>query len=87
MNASKILPEPELLQRLAINESGFVFDPVSGRSFTVNQSGFALIHLMRRDENIDSLIEQLTNDWNIDAKQAERDLLEFAAELRKAFKG
>ena len=87
MKASKILPEPGLLQRLAINESGFVFDPVSGRSFTVNESGFALINLMRHETNIDSLIKQLINDWNIEARQAERDLLEFAAELRKAFKG
>ena len=87
MKSSEILPEPALLQRLAINDSGFVFDPVSGRSFTVNESGFSLVHLMMQETNINSIIEQLQKDWNVDARQAERDLLEFAAELRKAFKG
>ena len=85
MKASEILPEPTLLQRLAINDSGFVFDPVSGRSFTINKSGIALIHLMIEKNNVTDIIEQLKNHWDIEPRQAERDLIGFAAELRKAF--
>jgi AcrR family transcriptional regulator len=84
---SEILPNPALLQRLAINESGFVFDPVSGRSFTVNESGHALLHLMMREMSVSEIIEQLAEKWDVEPRQEERDLLEFAAELRKAFHG
>jgi len=87
MESTEILPEPEILQRLAINESGFVFDPVSGHSFTVNESAVALLKLMSHDRNIPSIIEKLRASWDVDSKHAERDLLEFVAELRKALKG
>lgn len=87
MTSSEILPEPEILQRLAINESGFVFDPVSGHSFTMNKSGIALLQLMIHDRKLPSIIKKLKETWDVDAKHAERDLLEFVAELRKALKG
>ncbi len=87
MTSSDILPEPSLLQRLAINDSGFVFDPVSGRSFTVNQSGYSLLQLMMEESNVSDIVEKLDEEWDIDPVQAERDLMEFAAELRKAFQG
>lgn len=87
MNASEALPEITLLQRLAINESGFVFDPVSGRSFTANESGAALLHLMIHHATIPAIVNILTNEWNISSKQAERDLMGFSAEIRKALQG
>ena len=87
MTPSDLLPAPALLQRLAINDSGFVFDPVSGRSFTVNPSGLALLQAMMRETAPPAIIDALQQDWSLDPVQAERDLLEFAAELRKAFQG
>jgi fructose-1,6-bisphosphatase/inositol monophosphatase family enzyme len=87
MNASETLPESTLLQRLAINDSGFVFDPVTGQSFTANESGAALLHLMMHNKSVPDIINQLTDQWNISPQQAERDLLEFSAELRKVLQG
>jgi hypothetical protein len=62
------------LQRLAINDSGFVFDPVTGRSFTASESGAALLYLMIHNESVPAIIDQLTDQWNISPKQAEQDL-------------
>ncbi|EGV51531.1 hypothetical protein Rifp1Sym_bf00040 [endosymbiont of Riftia pachyptila (vent Ph05)] len=87
MKPSETLPNPVLLQRLAINESGFIFDPVSGRSFTVNESGLALLHLMMQEMSVTGIIEELADEWDLEPRQAERDLLDFSAELRKAFHG
>jgi fructose-1,6-bisphosphatase/inositol monophosphatase family enzyme len=87
MNASETLPESTLLQRLAINDSGFVFDPVTGQSFTANESGAALLHLTMHNKSVPDIINQLTDQWNISPQQAERDLLEFSAELRKVLQG
>lgn len=85
MKSSEILPDISLLQRLAINDSGFVFDPVSGCSFTLNPSGFALLNLMRRKDNIPEIVQALTEEWDVDSHRAERDLIEFCAEIRKIF--
>ena len=39
--------KPDVLRRLALSDSGFVFDPLSGASFTVNASGLALIRILQ----------------------------------------
>jgi len=86
METSEILPDIELLKRLAINESGFVFDPVNGRSFTVNQPGLAMLNLMVQKNSVPEIIKKIVAGWDVDANQAERDLMEFSAEMRKAFR-
>lgn len=87
MKSSESIPEANILQRLAINESGFVFDPVSGHSFTTNESGIALLQVMMHERKLPSIIKKLKETWDVDSKLAERDLFEFVAELRKALKG
>ena len=83
MKPNPLLPAPEAIQRLAVNDNGFVFDPVTGRSFTVNASGLALLRLMAREQDVQSIVERLTESWDVEPRVAERDLIEFAAELRK----
>ena len=84
MPQTGLLPPPDLLRRLAVNESGFLFDPVSGRSFTVNESGLALLRLMRQGLPLPEIVTRVTGEWAVEPRQVERDLLEFAAALRKA---
>ena len=36
------IPSPNLLRNLAVSESGFVFNPSSGHSFSVNETGLKL---------------------------------------------
>ena len=46
-DSSAILPSAHALRRLAISESGFVFDPFSGHHFTVNETGREILgHLL-----------------------------------------
>lgn len=84
MSSSRFLPKPEVIQRLAISDNGFVFDPVTGHSFTVNATGLDLLRLMARGESVEAMVSHLIEAWDVDPHMAERDLLEFAAELRKA---
>jgi hypothetical protein len=35
----------DVIKRLAVNDSGFVFDPVSGKSFSTNETGKAILKL------------------------------------------
>lgn len=79
-------PKPELLARLALNESGFVFDPVTGNSYTVNESGLAIMRHLKNSEGLDRIIETLQDKFSVDTQIAERDVIEFAASLRIALK-
>lgn len=77
-------PFPPLssLQRLAISESGFVFDPVSGHNFTVNETGLAILRLVQKDNDLSPLLEKLASDYEASPRVLERDVLEFAGLLR-----
>jgi hypothetical protein len=43
-------------KRLAVSESGFVFDPVSGQSFSVNETGLVVLHLAQQEQDLDKLL-------------------------------
>ena len=82
---SDIFPPLQNIQRLAISESGFVFDPVSGHNFTVNETGLMILRLLQKSTELQSLLEEIQHQYEISASQAERDILEFAAILRDYF--
>ena len=77
-------PFPPLtsLQRLAISESGFVFDPVTGHNFTVNETGLTILRLLQKDNQVSALLEKLAVDYEATQRVLERDVLEFAGLLR-----
>ena len=70
------------LQRLAISESGFVFDPVSGHNFTVNESGLVILRLLQKDNQLTPLLDHLASEYDAPRRELERDVLEFAGLLR-----
>lgn len=77
-------PFPPLsnLQRLAISESGFVFDPVSGHNFTVNETGLSILRLLQKGTDVEPLLSQLSKEYDAPQRDIERDVLEFAGVLR-----
>ena len=77
-----LLPDAKSLERLAVSESGFVFDPVSGHSFTVNETGLSILRALQQDRHLDTLRAGLLAEFDIDETTLERDLLEFLGSLR-----
>ncbi|PCI44202.1 MAG: hypothetical protein COB41_05055 [Proteobacteria bacterium] len=82
-NQTETFPSQELLQRLALNDSGFVFDPESGRSFTSNAVGLYVLRFLQKHSNADGLLTAIESDFDVSRNDAERDVTEFAAQLRK----
>lgn len=87
MNGQAVaFPKQALLTRLALSDSGFVFDPVTGNSFTVNTSGLAILRLLQKYEDWSEIISMLQTEFEVIYSVAERDVIEFATALRSAFK-
>jgi len=81
------LPKADVLTRLALSDSGFVFDPVTGNSFTVNGSGLAILRrLQLQGSDLAGTVASLCEEFDVEAMAAERDVIEFANLLRNAFK-
>jgi len=79
---NSIFPPLSNLQRLAISESGFVFDPVSGHNFTVNETGLSILRRLQKDTELTPLLESLSEEYEVTPREMERDVLEFAGVLR-----
>lgn len=77
------LPSPDTLARLAISESGFIFDPVTGHSFSVNETGILVIRLLQKGTALTDTVTHLQNTYQERAEVIERDLLEFISLLRE----
>ena len=78
-------PKAEVLNRLALSDSGFVFDPVTGNSFSLNATGLAIVRRLQRGESLERIVETLQEEFEVEPRTAERDLIEFATLLRGAF--
>ena len=81
-NDANPFPPITSLQRLAISESGFVFDPASGHNFTVNETGLTILRLLQKDNQLANLLKKLADQYEAKPRELERDVLEFAGVLR-----
>lgn len=82
-SSGSILPSAQSVHRLAISESGFVFDPTSGHHFTVNETGLEILRHLQQEQDLTQLLSSLAQEYSVGAKELERDVLEFAGMLRK----
>jgi hypothetical protein len=84
MTADRLLvefPAAETLQRLALSNSGFVFDPMTGNSFTVSSTGLAILRLLQQNSSLEQILKTLHEEYDAEPGVAERDVIEFAGQL------
>ncbi|MCG6971204.1 MAG: PqqD family protein [Gammaproteobacteria bacterium] len=77
------IPSADSLRRLAISESGFVFDPVSGHNFTVNDTGLVILRRLQQNQDFSRLLQELEQEFQADSSEIERDVIEFIGMLRE----
>ena len=70
------------LSRLAINDEGFIFDPETGNSFTVNETGLLVIKLLKEGKSEEEVVSALKEEYEVSEEEARRDLLDFIEQLR-----
>ncbi|MDX8377578.1 MAG: PqqD family protein [Mariprofundales bacterium] len=78
-----LFPDVEAIKQLALNDSGFVFDPVNGRSFTANSIGLFVLRELQKGHDMVAMLDIITDEFDVDTRTAERDITEFASQLRK----
>jgi hypothetical protein len=83
---ARVFPDAQTVGRLALSDSGFVFDPVSGRSYSVNATGLALLRLLQKPTGLAEVVAALQQRFEGDAASLERDVIEFASVLRSQIK-
>jgi hypothetical protein len=77
-----LLPDAAILERLALSSSGFLFDPVSGHSFTLNETGRDILKILQETRDLKALKQRLLDEYDLDSSTLDRDLLEFLGSVR-----
>lgn len=70
------------LKNLATSETGFVFDPTSGNSFSVNPTGLAVLAALRDDLSENALIERILARFDEVPPAVREEVGEFVAAMR-----
>ncbi|HDP74396.1 MAG TPA: PqqD family protein [Bacteroidales bacterium] len=72
-------------QSIAISENGFVFNPVTGDSFTLNNTGMQIIAMLKSGKTIEQIKEALLSEYDLDALVLERYLQDFITDLKRNY--
>ncbi len=70
------------IERLAVSKNGFVFDPATGNSYTVNSTGLFILNLLREGKSEEDIVSALVENFDVSQEEARRDLLDFLEQLR-----
>lgn len=73
----------KLKKNLAISETGFVFDPSTGDSYTLNTTGLEIIQMLREGKNPEIITRKMTKTYDVDANTFERYYYDFIGMLKQ----
>lgn len=71
----------KLKKNIATSEAGFVFNPGTGDSFSVNQTGAEILSMIKQDLPQDEIIRTISAKFEADIYRIERDLDDFISQL------
>lgn len=71
----------KLKKNIATSESGFIFNPGNGDSFSVNDIGAEIIALLKEGRSHSEIIEAISSKYDTGKNQVERDLEDFVSLL------
>lgn len=71
----------KLKNNIAISETGFIFHPETGESFTVNPMGQEIMDLLREGKTRDEIMNHILDVYQTDEDTFERDFQDFLGQL------
>jgi len=72
----------KIRKNIAISETGFIFNPLTGDSFSVNETGLFLLHMLQEGRDSESILEVFRETFELDKNSAEMDLSDFFSMLK-----
>ncbi len=73
----------KLKKNIALSDTGFVFDPATGNSFTVNPIGLEIISYLKEGRSPEEIRQAVTEKYETDGPGFEKDFADFVSMLHK----
>ncbi|MCB9448510.1 MAG: PqqD family protein [Flavobacteriales bacterium] len=72
----------KLRKNIAVSDSGFLFNPSTGDSYSVNPIGQFILQLLQEGKKEEEIIRKVTDGYMVDQATVEKDLYDFQAMLK-----
>ena len=72
----------QLNRNIAVSETGFIFNPSTGDSFSANPVGQDVIRLLKEGKNREEISKAVQEKYAIDAASVDKDMDDFLMMLR-----
>jgi hypothetical protein len=69
-------------KNIAISDTGFVFNPVNGESFSINPIGIEIINMMKEDKSFDDIMKSMLTKYTVEEATIEKDYFDFIGILK-----
>lgn len=73
----------KLKKNIAISETGFIFDPSTGDSFTLNPIGLEILEMIKLGKSFEEISKEFTSKYDVDSSSFERYYYDFIATLKQ----
>lgn len=71
-----------LKRNIAVSESGFLFNPTSGDSYSLNPTGQFILNYLKEGKSLDEIKSLIVEEFSTDAIMVEKDLYDFIQVLK-----
>ncbi|MCC6370369.1 MAG: PqqD family protein [Bacteroidia bacterium] len=73
----------KLKKNIALSDTGFVFDPSNGNSFSTNPIGLEIIQLLKQNKTQSEIETKILSTYEVDKNTFEKDYYDFVNMLGK----
>ncbi|NOX47167.1 MAG: PqqD family protein [Chlorobi bacterium] len=67
----------KIKKNIALSESGFVFNPSTGESFSVNPIGIEVFNAIKEEQSYEEISKTMLSKYNTDGDTFEKDYNDF----------
>jgi PqqD family protein of HPr-rel-A system len=72
----------EIPGNVAVSDSGFLFMPTTGETFTMNEMGIFIFKMLQQKYTRNEIFEKALDEFDIDKTTFEKDFEDFIAQLK-----
>lgn len=73
----------QIKKNIAVSETGFVFNPTTGDSYTINQVGQEILGYLGENRSVAEITSLMTSSYEIDPSSFEKYYFDFISMLRQ----
>jgi len=70
-------------KNIAISDSGFVFNPTTGDSYSMNRVGKQILDYLAEGRSVDEITSKMTDEYEIEPAGFEKYFFDFISMLRQ----